>query len=528
MPELVAKLRSLRWRLGLLFGLDALGLCLYAAAFVGCVWVLFFRLFPILDIGPAVFLGLAACAVLAALIQTLRRWPSLSDSALAADERMNLRERFTSSLALADAESPMADALHRDALSHSDALHIRRDFPLRRPRHSRSLVVALLVLGSAYLFLPEMDLFNFRERQAEAKATTARAEARAKQLRVAALTLKPPEQFPSAELEGHAKALEALADQLERQEITEKQALAKVANLAKTLDLKRKSLEKQQGDGKKQSSERQPAMMQQGLAADIKNNRAAEASEKLKAMKKKLEKGELSEEEKKKLAEELKKLSEALKKEDAELNAALSEALAAAAAGLESMNMAKALEGMESLELSLEEMKSAMEQLAMLDQAMLNIGDWKKMAMGESKFCRSCGRKMGKPCKDGKCGTCGKCSGGKCGSCAGANPGFGYGLGLGGGGRGTGNRVGELGEEDVDFKPTKLPGEMTQGKLLASILQKGAPDLGAEATVEMVSSGLVAVKQEAEQALTQEEIPRGSKEFVRQYFGTLDPESVQE
>ncbi len=69
-----------------------------------------------------------------------------------------------------------------------------------------------------------------------------------------------------------------------------------------------------------------------------------------------------------------------------------------------------------------------------------------------------------------------------------------------------------------------LPGEMTKGKVLASIMRHAAPDENAESTVEYVSEALIQVQQQAEQALTKEEIPPGSREFVRQYFGSLEPE----
>ncbi|MBI3119908.1 MAG: hypothetical protein HYZ00_14550, partial [Candidatus Hydrogenedentes bacterium] len=85
------------------------------------------------------------------------------------------------------------------------------------------------------------------------------------------------------------------------------------------------------------------------------------------------------------------------------------------------------------------------------------------------------------------------------------------------------NQVGELPGEDVAYEPTILPGALDKGKMLANVLQKAAPEGEAAAEVEIISGNFEAAHQEAEQALTKEEIPRGSKEFVRQYFGTLDP-----
>lgn len=93
---------------------------------------------------------------------------------------------------------------------------------------------------------------------------------------------------------------------------------------------------------------------------------------------------------------------------------------------------------------------------------------------------------------------------------------------MGGAGRGQGNQVGDLPEADVDFDPSKLPGPMTQGKMLASVTQRGAPETDGKTSTQVMEGAFVSARQEAEQALTQEEIPKGSKEFVRQYFGATD------
>ncbi len=92
-------------------------------------------------------------------------------------------------------------------------------------------------------------------------------------------------------------------------------------------------------------------------------------------------------------------------------------------------------------------------------------------------------------------------------------------------GQGRGGHVGELPDVNVGFKPTVLPGAMTRGKILASILQKGAPEEGAESTVEYLSGVFEDAVQEAEEALTKEEIPPGSKELVRAWFGSLEDEA---
>jgi hypothetical protein len=211
---------------------------------------------------------------------------------------------------------------------------------------------------------------------------------------------------------------------------------------------------------------------------------------------------------------------------NSEIGEALAKAMAQAAEAMKNGD-GEALEAaMEALELSLEDLESILNQLQQLDGVMAEMKEWQNSLLGPSEYCRNCGTKLGQ-CKNG--GECKEhdhgheCSG-VCGSCAGAGKGSGAGLGMGGPGRGRGNQVGDLPETMTGFQPSKPGGPLTKGRMLADVLQKTAPDEEAAPTTEYISGAFVQVQQNAEQALTQQEIPRGSKEFVRQYFGSIEPE----
>jgi hypothetical protein len=150
-----------------------------------------------------------------------------------------------------------------------------------------------------------------------------------------------------------------------------------------------------------------------------------------------------------------------------------------------------------------------MRQLDSMKVAKAYLGEWKGDLMGESGYCRYCGSKLG---EGGECEN-GQCQGG-------------HGPGLRGAGHGEGNRIGHVPEIEAGFQPTQAPGPTTQGKMLADLLQRSTPESGEEATVEYISGSFEQLEQEAEQALTQEEIPPGAKEFVRQYFGAIEPEKA--
>ena len=524
MPILVKRLRGLRWRLGLLHAVDCTVSFLFAATWAACGWLVLARLFPLLGDALPVFAALWVAAAIGAAVQAYRHWPDLIQAALAADRRLGLKERFTSSLALHGTEGPMVEAVHRDAERHLGSLNVRRDFPLETSRSMKWFAIPLLIFGAGYIFLPEFDLFHFQERQAEAKQEQARIEDRANRLRATAKALQPPEEIPLAEWDARAAELETIAGQLEQGEITEKQALARMTDMAKAFSEQQRALAQKKAEMPKLGDLARDLAMAKGLAGDLNDNRMAAAAQKMKKLEEQLKSGELDEAKRKTLAKELKQLSDAMAANSEGAGAELAEALAELSENLNAsdLDMEKALDQMKAAEMSLEDMESALQQLAMMESMLGELGEWQKGLLGPAKFCRMCGKllKHG-DCEGGDCEACNCC--GLCPGCAGSiGVGSGSGLGLMGAGHGQGNRVGELPDIEAGFDPTKLTGAIGEGKILASITQRGAPEIGAKSTVQVLEGALVSARQEAEQALTQEEIPRGSKEYVRQYFGAIE------
>jgi hypothetical protein len=526
-------LRKVRRRIALQQWFDFSVTALFYASLLACAWLLLARMFPVLGDPAPVAFALWGIALAAAAAWAFWKRPSLDEAALAADLRLGLRERFTSSLQLASMEGEMVAALHRDAQRHLDRLDVRRDFRLSPSPLTRWLVLPLVIFGVAYVLLPEMDLFGQRERILEAKV---RQEARvdeAKRLEAVARVLEKKPNDPLAPGDTTAQELEKLAKALQRGELTEKQAMARVSKLSKKLANEREEMQsnkpKPTVDGDLNQLKNRSA---RDMAKAIQQGDMKKAAEKMKEMQEKLKQGDLTEEQKKALSEDMKKLSEMMGGQKSQLSQDMAKNLQNAGENLKAGDMDRALENMQAMEMSMEDLSSALDQMAKLDSAMEKLGEWKQAKLGPSKFCRECGKSL-KPCeKGGKCDKPGGCEGHECaGTCAGgqckgggSKPGSGNGLGMGGGGRGQGNEVGDLPDDaTVNMSPSVLPGEMAQGKLLADMIQRTAPDVDQESTVELAEGAFVQVQREAEQALTKEEIPAGSKEFVRQYFGTLEP-----
>jgi len=534
MSPLHVPLNRVRKRIWAQRGLTHLSQSLFVTASLACFWLLLCRLFPLLRYeveGAATILTLG---ILTAGWLTYRQRPDIKTAALAADERLGLRERLTSSLELAGLESPMVTAVHRDALHHVGRLNVGRDFPLQPTRATKWLVVPVLLFGIAYIALPEFDLFGYEERALQATVKAQAQQEKAKRLEKVAKALKAPDRVPLEGVNQKALALENLSEELKHGKITEKQALAKVKNLRASMEEEQKALAAKSYLNKT-GNKANASPFTKGLSKDLQQGNMAAAKKKMESLQKKLAEGGLSEKERKELATDLKEMSKSLKENGAsELDSALASALAKASSALASDSPEGMQSAMESLELSEKELASVLNQLAQLDQAMAEMKAWEKGMMGESPFCRTCGNKLaacekGKDCNgtcEGKAcsGTCagGSCSGGGSGYQKGLRIGSGKGLGMGGAGQGEGNRVGDLPDVEVAMTPTMLPGQVNEGKMLASIIQKTTPDEDSEAQIQVMQGSIVQAQQEAEEALTREEIPRGSEEFVRHYFGTLE------
>jgi len=528
MDKLLVALRQLRWRLSIQQWIRFVAAASFISSTTACVWLFLTKLFPMLGDPVPVFFGMFALGVAAATVMAVLRRPGLVRTALETDDRLALDERLTSSYELADAEGAMVEALHRDARAYLDRLNMRKAFPYGVPRHARWLVVPLLAFGLAHMLMPELDLLGHREREAEAYAREQAVRVRAEKLRKAVRPLEKLSGENVADLLEAATSVERIAESMESREINEKQALAKLTNLANELMKQREQLQ-ESTPVPKLAGDMSKLGMTREMANDIQNGRFGDAAQKAKELAEKMKKGGIDEKKSKRLADELKTLSEMLGGKESQVGQALADAASSLATG----DLESALQAMNAMELSLEDLASVLEQLEMLNLALGDLARWRQDMLGPSEFCRICGMPL-KPCDISHCpgGCCGPgCSCfGMCKRCYAGIGGMwaeglgGIGGGMGARGRGRGGLTGELPEVSPAFKPTVAPGPLTKGKVLADILQKSAPDEDVETTLDYVSGAFIQVRQEAEQALTKEQIPPGSKEFVRQYFGSLEPE----
>jgi hypothetical protein len=473
-----AALRKVRNRLLLLRWISLTTQALVWGGVAACLWLTLTRLFPVL--GPAEWPAALAMGVAAALATGLALWnrPSTINAALEADNRLGLRERLTSSLELDGVDAPMVQELHADARSHVSRINVGRDFPVKPPRALRWVAAPAVAFLLIYTLMPEWDLLGHNERVAEARAKAQETQIKVDRLRAVAKPLREqPAEESLDELDAAAENLERIAEALTLGDITEKQAYSRLENLSDILEKTRENLSKESPIPKLQGD---PDSLNQmaTVAEALKNGDFNEAAKALKEVQQKMASGDLSEAEKKALSDDLKQLAKMLGGEESMLG----DALAEAAENLSASDMQAAIECLNQAELSMADLKSVLQQMAKLDSVCNSLGECKSLMLGK--------RASSRP------------------------------------GRGRGNQIGELPDSESTFEPTMLPGDMTKGKVLATFMQRAVPDEDAEASIDFSSEAITVVKQQAEHALTQEEIPPGAREFVRQYFGTLEPDGA--
>jgi hypothetical protein len=159
----------------------ALGRFVHALAWstlmlVGLIWlgILIDRFFHVRPPRYLIWIwgGLGA-SVLAALVYALIRRPSRHDAAVAIDEKLALKEKFSTALFARALDDPFAQAAVKDAERTAENVSLHKRFPLQFPRQSLA-TVAFVIVALCSLKLPAMDLFG--RQAAQAKAAEARRQ----------------------------------------------------------------------------------------------------------------------------------------------------------------------------------------------------------------------------------------------------------------------------------------------------------------------------------------------------------------
>ncbi|MBM3335466.1 hypothetical protein FJY63_12470, partial [Candidatus Sumerlaeota bacterium] len=160
MSTVEKKVRLIRWRLEwlnfarrfvrlFLIALIILTLCLIALKFISLPWQF-----------AVIARWLVAATVPLALLWAALTRTSLSGAAVTADQRLALRERLSTALAVGAPQTAMEQALMADAQTHASRLMAHRAFPMPLWRDLCFMPIPLIAMALVGLLVPRYDLFG--------------------------------------------------------------------------------------------------------------------------------------------------------------------------------------------------------------------------------------------------------------------------------------------------------------------------------------------------------------------------------
>lgn len=107
----------------------------------------------------AFFFGALGVTVIGALVMTILNRPSSKQAAVAIDERLGLKEKFSTALFIRADADPFSAAAVRDAEQTAQNVNLQRRFPLVWPRAGIATAIVAIAAGGAF-FVPTYDLFG--------------------------------------------------------------------------------------------------------------------------------------------------------------------------------------------------------------------------------------------------------------------------------------------------------------------------------------------------------------------------------
>jgi len=258
---------------------------------------------------------LVGAAVLAAGGLWVLRRPSRMEVALLVDDRLCLRERFSTALALASSEDPFAVAACTEAREAAERLDLRDEFRVRPSRRWLYPVLSWSAAAAVIAFLPTLDLLGYARRQRSSQEEARRLEqARAEVKQVTDRVNMTVQQMGDKDLSSELSKLGEMKDALKAEDV-KRQAIRKLDELAERL-------KKLQGSEKMESLKEMQEMLKgvrspaQGLSSELNRSVAKgdfqQAAAILKELLKQIEEGKLSAQQKEALAKQLDDLGKQL------------------------------------------------------------------------------------------------------------------------------------------------------------------------------------------------------------------------
>ena len=540
------RIRDVRLRCSVNLLLEQSAMALITAGTIGAFAVLVEKLFGV-EVVSNLFVGVlsAVCILGIAVIFALRQ-PSRLSAALLIDERLKLKERFSTTLMTAGSDEPFARAAQNQARQMASSVRVSEHFPVRFSGHWYYAGIAWMVVFAIFAFLPQQDLLGYISKKDERDKQTVRRELAKAAIKEAAKPVQlAVKQLGDEGLNSELAKLDPLMNK-DMPEDAKRQAIRKLGDISDQIKKLQSTAKMESVDIAKQMLKQlkgTPMGLSQKLGMELSKGNFSKAADMLRQFQKQMENGKLSEEQKKQLAEQLKNLAEQLKKL-AEKNAEFEKELEKMGLGkkLAKLNQQQLKQALQKKGLSNEQIakllkkaaacKSACNSCSQLGAAMASAGaggaggeqlselmDQLNAMEAMSQQMQMMQASIDEICRAVGCLGEGMCNGG-CYKPWRAGLSNKWGNGTGGPGKGQGFReTAESGK--FSTKNTKVKNKQGRpGPVVASWYFKGEQVKG-QARREY-SAVVEAGRNSAAEAISENEIPRKYEETVKKYFGGLE------
>lgn len=304
-----------------------------------------------------------------------------------------------------EAHSALVPALVTDAAERSEKLNPRELYPFRVDRSTKFLCLSTLAM-IAFFLMPAIDRFQPGEKRATRKVVKQEGE------RLQSVAKQIYKESEEKQLEDALKAAQKLAElakKLQSERMEKKDALLDIGKLAEQVKQMQQESEKdlnpqameQLSEALKKEQEQMNTQEMQDLSNQLQQQNMKQAAEQMQKLAQKMQQGNLSEQEKKKLAEDLQKLAKAMQQAG----------MQKLAQQMQQLSQQMQQQGLQGQQLSAQQMQQLAQQLGNMNltkeqlEALKNLAESLKQAeqnIAQADMpCKIC-QGMGKLGKDGK------------------------------------------------------------------------------------------------------------------------------
>jgi hypothetical protein len=311
------KVRAVRVRSAVNLLLRRTGRVLSVAGLAAMLAILSERLLAATILMPITLVAFCTLACGLIIIPWLLKIPTPMQASVLLDERLGLKERFSTTLALAQSDDPFAQAARAESLEAINRAKLRGHFPIRLTRswfYSAGVWIVAILLA---LYLPQKDLLGVsRQRQERSlkaqQLADAKEEVRKNMEPVRAAVQKLGDPNLSEEL---AK-LDKITQMTDPQEI-KREAIKALGDLSEKIKRMQEAPQAEVAENLKQTLKRLKGStdpFSQEIRSALAKGDIAKAADILGRLQKQLSEGELSPEKQQELAKQLQELGNELKR----------------------------------------------------------------------------------------------------------------------------------------------------------------------------------------------------------------------